>query len=181
MRIASPALAAAPLLALNRRAFLLGTAACVPLSLGACASLGPTVDAGIKGMVEYGQAILAGLKSAWAQIQSLPQVKALSVETRTTIETAGKAVGELLEALGAAQSVAAAQPIIAKLVTYAQAALGALGAIPGLPGAVTNLIAAAQIVLPVLQSLVGLAVATVEQVTAANKAKAELLAAPGGK
>lgn len=168
--------------AIPRRAFLLGTTAAVPLSLGACAGdFGQKVDAGIKGMVEYGQAIYVGLRSAWAQIQTLPQVQALSPDVRSTIETAGKAVGDLLTALGAAQGVAAAQPIVAKLVTYAQAALGALGAIPGLPGTVTSLIAAAQIVLPVLQSLVGLAVATVEQVQAATKAKAELLAAPAGQ
>lgn len=165
-------------LAIPRRAFLLGTAAAVPFSLAACGGdFGQKVDAGIKGMVEYGQAIYVGLRSAWAQIQTLPQVQARP-DLVATITTAGKAVGDLLTALGAAQGVAAAQPIVAKLVTYAQAALGALGAIPGLPPAVTSLIAAAQIVLPVLQSLVGLAVATVEQVQAANQAKAALLAAP---
>ena len=166
--------------ALPRRSLLLGTTACVPLSLGACASLGPRVDAAIAGIVEYGQAIYAGLKSMWAQLQALPQVQALSAETRATITSSGQAVGELLAALAGVQSVAAAQPIVAKLVTYAQAALGALGGIPGLPVAVTGLISAAQIVLPVLQSLVGLAVATVAQVQAATQAKAALLAAPAG-
>lgn len=166
---------------LHRRAFLLGTTAAVPLTLGACAGdFGQKVDAGIKGMVEYGKAIHAGLKSAWAQIQTLPQVQALSPDIKNKIVDASKAVGNLLEELGAAQGVAAAQPIVGKLVTYAQAGLRGLGQIPGLPPTVTSLIGYAQIVLPVLQSLVGLAVATVEQVQAANQAKAALLAAPGG-
>jgi hypothetical protein len=179
MRLYSTALAAAPSL-VSRRALLLGTAA-VPLTLGACGGqFAQKVDVTIQGMVEYGQAIYAGLKSMWAQLQTLPQVQALSAETRATITTSGKAVGDLLSALGAVQGVAEAQPIVAKLVTYAQAALGALGSIPGLPGSVAGLISAAQIVLPVLQSLVGIGIATVEQVQAANRAKAELLAAPAG-
>lgn len=178
MRLSSTALAAAPSLALSRRGLLLGTTACVPLALGACESLGPRVDATIKGLVEYGQALYTGLKSMWAQLQTLPQVQALSLETKTVISTSGKAVGDLLAALSGVQSVAAAQPIVAKLATYAQAALGALGGISGMPGTVVSLIAAAQIVLPVLQSLVGLAVATMGQVQAAAQAKAILLAAP---
>ncbi len=164
--------------ALPRRAFLLGTTAAIPLSLGACAGLGPKVDAAIDGIVEYGQAIYNGLKSMWAQIQTLPQVQGLSAETKNTIVTGGKAVGDFLAALAGAQSAAQAQPIVAKLVTYATAALTALAGVPGLPVAVVSLIGAAQIVLPVLQSLVGLAVATIAQVQAATAAKAQLLAAP---
>ena len=152
---------------LHRRAFLLGTTAAVPLALAGCESLGPKVDAAIAGIVEYGQAIYVGLKSMWAQIQTLPQVQALSADTRATIVGSGKAVGDFLSGVAGPQSAAQAQPIVAKLVTYAQAALAALAGVPGLPVAVVGLIGAAQIVLPVLQSLVGLAVATVAQVQAA--------------
>ncbi len=161
----------------SRRAMLL---TCVPLALAGCESLGPRVDATIAGIVEYGQAIYNGLKSMWAQIQTLPQVQALSADTRSTIVTGGKAVGDFLAALSGVQSAAQAQPIVAKLVTYASAALTALAGVPGLPAAVVGLIGAAQIVLPVLQSLVGLAVATIAQVQAASQAKAALLAAPAG-
>lgn len=163
------------MIAIPRRQFLLASAA--PFIVG-CESLGPKIDAVIKDTVEYGRAIYNGLRSAWFQIQELPQVQALSTETKDAIVNAGRAVGSLLDELGLARGVAQAQPIVAKIVTYAQAALRALGTIPGLPGTVTSLIAAAQIVLPVLQSLVGLAVATLGQVQAATEAKTILVTAP---
>lgn len=162
---------------ISRRAFL-GSTAAIPLVVGGCANFGTKVDQAVQGIIEYGQAIYNGLRSAWGQLQALPSIQALSTDAKTTIATGAKAVGDSLAALAGVASAAQAQPIVAKLVTYAQSVLAVLASVTGLPAAVTVLIGAAQVVLPVLQSLVGLAVATVAQVQAAAQAKATLNAAP---
>lgn len=157
-----------------RRTFLLSTTALIP----ACASFNQKIDAIIQGIIEYGQALYNGLKSMWLQIQPLPQIQNLDENIKSTITTGGKIVGDLLTSLSNVQNTAQAQPIVAKIMTYAQAVLSALITIPGLPPTVITLIGATQIVLPVLASLVGLAVATIAQVQAATEAKAILLSAP---
>lgn len=158
---------------LSRRA-LLATTVCIPV--GACA--GFTVDKGIAALVEYGTALYQGGRSMWLQLQASPLLSFVSDQVKSDISTTGRAIGAALNELKAAQSTAAAQPIVAKLGTYVRAVLAAFAKIPGLPPTIAVLIAAVQTVLPVLESLVGIGIATFQQIQDATQAKNTLLAAP---
>lgn len=165
MRIVSTALAAAPSLALSRRSLLLGTTACVPLALGACASITDPatgkidpakLDRALKLAAADAKVIAATLKSVLAQLSSL-DIPGL---TPKAIEIAGIAIAgvtDTADALQGVSSIAVAQPLVKKLVTYAQAFAGSVATLP-LPKEVTTTLRAAVILLPVVEATVDLVV-----------------------
>lgn len=165
MRIVQTALAAGPSLALSRRAFLLGTTAALPLTLGACESLKDPatgkidpakVDRALKLVAADAKVIAASLKSILAQLSSL-DIPGL---TPKVIEIAGIAIAgvtDTADTLQGVSTIAAAQPLVKKLVTYAQAFAGSLATLP-LPKEVTTTLRAAVILLPVVEATVDLVV-----------------------
>jgi hypothetical protein len=140
---------------INRRNALRAIAASAIVTTSACATFDPTV-----GQVSSDVALVAtGLQGALQQLGSIPS---LSISA-AALSTAGSAIASL-QALAAqvaqASSVAAQQPLIQKIATYAGTVLSvltpAIALIPGAQG-VAAALAAVQVLLPVILAAVGLA------------------------
>lgn len=181
MRIVSTAIPAAlPLV--SRRSLMLGAAA-LPLALGACASvtdpatgkIDPAkIDRALKLAAADAKVIAGSLKSVLAQLSAL-DIPGL---TPKVLEIAGIAIAgvtDTADALQAVTSIAAAQPLVKKLVTYAQAFAASLATLP-LPKEVTMTLRAAVILLPVVEATVDLVVNRLPETSEIEGARAVLVA-----
>lgn len=180
-------LAAGALAPVSRRSLMLGSLA-LPLVGGACASLTDPatgkidpakIDRALKLAAADAKVIAGVLKSVLAQLSSL-DIPGL---TPKVIEIAGVAIAgvtDAADALQSATSIAAAQPLVKKLVTYAQAFAGALAALP-LPKEVTTPLRAAVILLPVVEAAVDLVVNRMPETSEIEGARAVLIACAAGR
>ena len=164
----------------SRRSLLLGVAA-LPLAAGACESLkdpatgkiDPTkIDRALKLAAADAKVIAAGLKSVLAQLSSL-DIPGLTPEVMKGAGITIAGVTDAADALQNVSTIAAAQPLVKKLVTYATTFAGALAKLP-LPKEVTTALNAAVILLPVVEVTVDLVVNRLPETSEIDGARAVL-------
>lgn len=142
----------------SRRGFTLAAAA-LPLTLGACGEGAKVdlaeIDRKLKSAAADAKVIASALKSVLAQISAL-DIPRLTPQAITIAGTAIAGITQVADSLERATTIAAAQPLVEKLSTYAQAVVGALAAVP-LPKEINTALRAAVILIPVVELMVGLA------------------------
>ena len=182
MHITATAIPAAPSLAVSRRTLMLGVVV-LPLAAAACATvdgkpLDPAeIDRKLKLVAADAKVIAAGLKSVLAQLSSL-DIPGLTPQILDVAAIAISGTTDVANALQSVTTVAAAQPLVKKLVTYAQAFAGALAKLP-LPKEVTTALNAAVILLPVVETTIDLVANRLPQTSEIERARGVLMAASG--
>lgn len=128
-----------------RRSFIISSSA---LGLAAC----QTVDKNVAIVAADAKIITNGLAGI------LPQLGALGIGIPAEVATALASLQSVADSLGAATTVASAQPLVQKIETYVNTIVGALAAIPLIPPPISLVLQAASILLPVLETAVGLVI-----------------------
>lgn len=153
---------------INRRnLFVAAGAAALPLGTTSCAGSSWLTDPNVGKVAEYVDEVASGLLDA---IQELGTIQIPAV-----VGTAIGAIQALAQQVKDAASVAAQQPLVQKIVTYANKVFAAL--IPVASGAglgvVVATLQAAQLILPIVMSLVGLFVPQAATAAAAKTGMSE--------
>lgn len=146
----------------SRRLLLRSTAiaGAAALPLGGCGIFNnSTPDANVAKVADYVSTFANGLLSAFQQLGNIT----IPGITQAAITTAGTYIGyiqSLAQQVASAASTAAQQPLVQKIVTYANTVFNTLQPVlkaTGL-GTVADILQAAEVFLPLIMSLVGLAV-----------------------
>ncbi len=148
---------------MNRRTALVALSAAVAGMLTACASTSDipatvATDAGL---------IASGLAGAFASVSAVP----------SAVTTALSDMASAAQALGSADTTAAAQPLVQRIEADVNAVVAAVAALPGLPAGVSTAITAAQVLLAVIEAGVNLVVSASAAPGTMTPAEARLILA----